>query len=146
MNPKRHYNRHGMTKSPMWNLYFSIRQRCNDPNSKSYIWYGARGIKCEWKSFQDFYNDMGERPEGMTIERINSNDNYGPANCRWATPAEQARNTSQNHWLTFDGRTQCLTDWCQELGIKKTTLTMRLSEYGWAVDRALTTPVRGIKL
>jgi hypothetical protein len=133
----------------LWGIYIGIRQRCSDKAGKNAKWYS--GISCEWASFEDFYRDMGKSynehvlqygEKDTTIERINSDKNYCLQNCRWATNAEQGRNTSQNRWLTYQGRTQCLTDWAKEVGLKKLTLHMRLY-YGWTIEKALTTPVQG---
>lgn len=75
-----------------------MRQRCNNPNSDKFQWYGGRGIKiCKrWDSYADFLADMGERPAGMTLDRINNDGNYEPGNCRWATQLDQTRKQEKN--------------------------------------------------
>ncbi len=85
---------HGMSNTPTWYTWFSMRQRCRLTTMRCYPRYGGRGISvCErWESFENFLADMGERPEGKTIDRINVNGNYEPSNCRWATDAEQRAN------------------------------------------------------
>jgi hypothetical protein len=89
---------HGQSLSPTHISWLRMLQRCSDPGAHAYHRYGGRGIKVceEWRgSFVTFLRDMGERPEGRTLDRINIDGNYEPSNCRWATRLEQARNKSK---------------------------------------------------
>lgn len=139
-----HVTTHKLSKTPEHSTWTHIKQRCNNPNNDGFYLYGGRGIKvCQrWMdSFEAFYHDMGERPSSRhQIDRIDSNGNYEPGNCRWATSAEQLRNTRRTRLLTFNGRTQCLADWATEVRIDKRTLQHRIVKFGWSVDEALTTP------
>jgi hypothetical protein len=86
---------HGMSHTPAYSSWEGMVQRCNNPNNKKYRDYSGRGIKvCEaWKDFRVFFADMGPRPDGLTLDRINNNGNYEPGNCRWATYHEQRINS-----------------------------------------------------
>lgn len=114
-----------------------MQQRCRNKSNKGYYGYGARGIKVcdEWKSFWQFLADMGPRPKGCSLERIDNNGNYEPSNCRWATSREQQLNTRKNVWLTFNGETLCQTDWARKLGVKEQVISYRVKKYG--AERAL---------
>jgi hypothetical protein len=137
-----HSSRNG--SSATYQTWRNMRSRCENPNVPAYKNYGGRGITvCErWQDFPSFLADMGERPEGMTIERINNDGNYEPDNCRWATRRQQGRNTRANQLVTLDGETKCLTEWAEERGIKMPTLWARL-RLGWTPEEAITTPVGG---
>lgn len=85
-------------KAPEYNTWLTMRQRCQNPNYDKYSYYGGRGIRvCErWQVFENFLADMGPRPEGKTLDRIETNGNYEPGNCRWATRSEQQQNTRRS--------------------------------------------------
>lgn len=136
--------KHGYRHTPTYTSWAGMLSRCNDPNCRSYSDYGGRGIRVcrRWQDrehgFSNFVSDMGLRPRGTTLDRKRVNEDYGPGNCRWATPKEQARNKRTNRLLTAGGRTQCLAAWAEELGLSVTTLSGRLKT--WSLYKALTTP------
>lgn len=129
---------HGKRNTPTYSSWINMRQRCNNPNDRSYPNYGGRGISIcrRWESFVKFLEDMGERPIGYSLERIDVNKNYCKSNCRWATTKEQIRNTRVNRKLTYGGRIQCLAAWAEEYGLLAVTLAKRLRD-GWSLRRAL---------
>jgi hypothetical protein len=141
--------RHGhpiyRNQTRVYGIWRGMRSRCENPRNRSYPRYGGRGIKvCErWAVFENFLADMGEPPTPQhQIERQKNGEGYYPENCHWATPKEQANNRRSSRLLTYQGRTQTLQAWCDELGLKHNTVVMRLNEYGWSVERALSTPAR----
>jgi hypothetical protein len=123
----------------VYRCWRNMRQRCTNPQRSEYVHYGARGITvCErWESFENFYADMGDPPSGMTLERIDNEGPYSPENCRWATRAEQSRNTRVTRMLTLHGETRPLVEWAERLGVRKGLIHNRLRS-GWSVERALT--------
>lgn len=112
-----------------------MRQRCNNPNNQDYPNYGGRGIiVCErWNDFKKFYEDMGERPIGTTIDRIDVNGDYEPFNCRWATPTEQARNKRNNH-IMENGKT--LAENCENFEIDYKVASYRVKN-GYSFNDSL---------
>jgi len=121
-----------------------MKQRCNNPNFKYYSDYGGRGIKvCDrWLKFENFLADMGERPDGRTIERIDNDKGYSIENCRWATRIENANNKRNNRMITVDGETDTISNWCRRIGINKGTVKSRVYRLGWSYEKAITQPVR----
>ncbi len=141
----RHGHSAGGSRSKEYSTWMGMRSRCFNPADRRYADYGGRGITlCErWEnSFEAFYADMGARPSPRhSIDRINNDGPYAPGNCRWATAQQQANNKRNNRILTHGGRSQTLSQWAVEIGIKPLALHHRIDSYGWSVDRALTTPV-----
>lgn len=120
--------KHGMSKTSSYRLWVSMMDRCSRPSVPNFSYYGGRGIKvCErWQTFENFHADMGERPEGMTLDRIDTNGNYEPSNCRWASHQQQGANRRNNRMLTLNGVTKPLPLWCSELGLNPVTVSGRL--------------------
>jgi hypothetical protein len=110
---------HGRAGTSLYNIWCNIKARCQKPQNPAYPYYGGRGIKlCErWQSFENFAADMGERPPGLTVDRMDSNGDYEPGNCRWATREEQSNNTSANRFIVFQGRRQTIGKWARELRV-----------------------------
>lgn len=130
---------HGMTGTPTWATWDNMIQRCTNPNHKSYKGYGDRGIEVcpTWRNdFLTFYKDMGDRPAGMTLERIDNDKGYEPGNVRWATPLEQANNRRNNISLTVGGITDTLANWSRKTGIGQKTIMYRIKN-GWSDEQAL---------
>ena len=135
---------HGMRKTRTHKSWTGMKDRCTNPKVRNYKNYGARGVTvCQrWMdSFEAFLSDVGECPEGMSIDRIDSCGNYEPGNCRWATPLTQGRNTRRNRILSHDGLSMCVSEWVEKTGIPSTTIRNRIDELGWSVERALTEPL-----
>jgi hypothetical protein len=129
--------------SAEYGAWQAMRDRCRNPHYHGFARYGGRGIfVCEmWNDFGQFLSDVGPRPSAAhTLDRYPNRDgNYEPGNVRWATMAQQGRNTARTRFITYDNITLCLTDWAQRVGLKRATLSDRLRT-GWTVERALTTP------
>jgi hypothetical protein len=140
----RAHRTHGKSWTPEHAIWTAMLARCRNPNTKSFAYYGARGITvCErWLKFENFYIDMAPRPSPKhTIERKNNTLGYYPGNCVWILREAQQRNTRRNAFLTFNGETLCIADWARRLGIKQHTIRDRVHRYNWSVEEALTTPV-----
>lgn len=121
--------RHGKTGSPEWHTWEGMKKRCLNPKAHGYKNYGGRGINvCErWLTFDNFYADMGERPAGMTLDRWpDTNGNYEPGNCRWATKLEQCNNTRYNKLLTVSGETKTIANLARATGLSPARINNRM--------------------
>jgi hypothetical protein len=122
-----------MNRTRVYVAYLAAKGRCENLNHRRFQDYGGRGIRFLWPSFEQFFAEMGDPPEGGTLERINNNRHYEPGNCRWATKTDRL--------LIAFARTQTLAQWARERNVSYTTLETRLNR-GMTPERALTTPVR----
>jgi hypothetical protein len=115
-------------------------KRCTNPNSKGYSAYGGRGIKVcsRWKKFPQFLADLGDAPEGTSIDRINNDGNYEPTNCRWATKKEQANNTRDSLLYRLDGEVHTLAEWCERFCVPYHRAYQRIFRLHWPIRKALT--------
>lgn len=127
-----------------YNTHNHMKRRCYIPTEPQYSDYGGRGIKvCErWlepngKGLRNFVADMGERSDGMTLDRIDNDGDYTPENCRWADRTTQSNNRRINRLITFQGKTLSLSQWAKELDLKRSTLAQRFYVYKWPVERCL---------
>jgi hypothetical protein len=113
--------------------------RCTNPNNTHFHNYGGRGITvCDrWKTFENFYTDMGDKPEGMSIDRIDNDKGYSLENCRWATRTEQTRNRKLTRIIEFNGQKRCVAEWAELMGISYKILRNRLDKK-WSIEKALT--------
>lgn len=129
---------HGHSHTPTYNTWLRIISRCTKPSHHNYKYYGGRGITvCErWLKFENFYADMGERPKGKTVERVDNNKGYSPDNCRWATMKEQSNNRRSNKPITFNGETLTRSQWAERLGIHVSTMYLRCRR-GLSIERIL---------
>lgn len=140
----KHGHAHRGRKSKTYNVWVAMRTRCTNPNQECYKHYGGRGIiVCErWNDYQNFLHDMGECPEGMTIERKNRDGHYEPNNCKWATRKEQMRNFGRNRILTVHGVTACLAELCERFNKDPKLMSERINRNEWSAQKAFDVPVR----
>lgn len=133
---------HGMTKTSIFRRWLSMLERTRNKNCRAYPRYGGRGIGVSesWLRFENFYQDMGDPPDGKTLDRINNNQGYSIENCRWATPRQQNQNTSANINVTFNGETMIAAEWARRIGISSRSFGYRLKN--WPLHLAITAKPR----
>lgn len=136
--------KHGMYGTPTYKSWSGMLTRCLNKTNHKYPDYGGRGIQVyeAWKDFDAFFSYMGERPSGTTLGRIDNDGNYEPGNCEWQCNKTQARNKRNTALFEFRGNTATLQDHCESTGTNYATAKSRIYLYGWAVEKALTTPSR----
>lgn len=138
---------HGFTGNPTYKIWAGMIQRCTDSNRVGYENYGGRYIKiCEkWLTFKGFYEEMGDRPQNTSLDRINNDGDYCKENCRWATRKEQNNNTRRNVNITYNGQTKTLSQWSEILKINYKVLFSRIRDYHWDIEKAFTEKVKSYK-
>lgn len=122
---------HGSTKTPTYETWRGMKERCSNPNHSSWSSYGGKGITVcsRWLDYENFLADMGERPLGKSLDRINNDLGYSPENCQWVTSHAQSRNTRRNVRIEWNGRSQVAKDWASEFGISANTMRKRLKRF-----------------
>lgn len=138
----------GSSRHPLYKVWSHMLDRCFNPNNKSFKDYGGRGIVvCErWRfgsgaatGFELFVSDMGTRPDGWTIERVDVGPGYSPDNCKWIPKSDQTRNRRCVRLVTINGQTKIIGDWCKIHGVGYWTALRRMDR-GWPPEEAVTTP------
>ena len=127
-----------MTGTKIYGIWGAMLRRCRNPRCKAYPDYGGRGIAvCDrWLRFENFFEDMGERPDGSSLDRIDNDEGYSPENCRWRSLTEQGNNKRNNVLIEHGGEFLTPAEWSRRTGIKDATIRQRI-RLGWTVSRAL---------
>ena len=128
INVKTHGHARQHNHSPTYKVWAGMKKRCSTPSMTAYKYYGGRGIiVCErWQKFENFLYDMGEKPEGLSIDRIDQNGNYEPSNCRWASTKTQMRNRRNSRSISAFGETKTIPEWAESTGLSYYTIYLRL--------------------
>lgn len=148
----------GYKGTQLYNTYYNIRKRCENTRNEFFYCYGGRGIKCLWRTFQDFLRDMGQSfyeaqekyvGQRISIERIDTNGHYAKENCTWILLKDQPKNMTTNRYLTCYGERKIVSEWAsdprvRQLGLRTKALRDRM-RLGWSDEQTVTTPVRSIK-
>lgn len=136
---------HGKTNTPIWTSWQHMMTRCANPNNEGFADYGGRGIKvCErWSDFRNFMADMGERPPGTSLDRIDVNGHYEPGNCRWATRYQQSANVRRTTYVEWRGEKRLLIELAREFGIPYSTIRKRYLKLKWPIEKCLIPSIDG---
>ena len=144
MQEKKVVDRKKRVRHHLWSVWINMRRRCTNKKDNRYSYYGARGIKvcARWaESFDAFVQDMGIRPDGFSLERIDNNKGYSPENCKWASREEQQNNKRSNVLVQSDGKVMTLAQLraANNCTISHKVVAMRVAR-GWDLEKALTKP------
>lgn len=134
---------HGLTRSSEYTAWLAMKSRCENPHNEAFKNYGGRGISVcrRWKKFENFLADMGKKPfPKATVERKNTNGNYGPSNCIWASRKQQCRNKRNNVLITADGESRTAREWSEITGLSAGMIFQRVQLLGWSHKDAITKP------
>lgn len=138
---------HAMSSAYIYNIWHKMLYRCYNTSSQDYHRYGGRGITvCHaWrKSFETFYQDMGDRPSReYSLGRIDNDKEYSPENVEWQTIKEQSRNKSRNIYVTAFGKTQLIPEWSESTGISYKIIYSRIKIHKWCHECAVSKPPKG---
>lgn len=147
MRPTTHGHKTATYESPTYRSWKKMKSRCYNPNHRAYAWYGARGVEVEarWHEFASFLVDMGERPDGLWLGRIDNDKPYGPSNCCWSTPRERLKNRRSCRKNEYRGRVRTYRELSElsSQGISGRTIRDRIARYGWSVEDAVQKSLRG---
>lgn len=136
--------KHGMTRKSIYRSWQEMTGRCLKPTHPAFKDYGGRGITIcsNWiGNFEAFWRDMGNKPHGTSLDRIDNNGPYCPTNCRWASAKQQANNRRSNAVYVFNGVAHTISEWADIHGIDQCRLRRRLCELSWPIERALLEPI-----
>lgn len=133
--------KHGASDTQIYSVWHAMMTRCRNDYDPAFKDYGGRGITvcARWHDFGNFTKDMGPRPTGGTLDRIDVNGNYEPSNCRWTDAKTQGNNRRNNIRITLNGETRTIAQWADHLGVGKARISQRLKA-GWPIEAALTEP------
>lgn len=132
--------KHNYVGTPTYGTWYNMKSRCDNPTYTNFQKWGGRGITYDkrWSSFMNFLEDMGDRPEGMSLDRIDNNGNYCKENCRWVTAKENSANRRSSRNINYNGQTKSIADWAKDLGYTRQGMRYRLNHL--SVEEAMTKP------
>ena len=135
--------KHSYVGTRTYTSWYNMKSRCNNPNYKNSIYWKGKGVTYpeRWESFVNFLEDMGERPEETSLDRIDNSKGYSKNNCRWATRKQQMNNMRSNRVIEYNGESMNLNQWADRLGVKREVIRDRIDRYGWSIERAMNEPV-----